>query len=378
MSRWLFFADTPLQLYNSYLIASDNLSTGDVSDVVIYNQFRDARRLMSEYGQTGRFNAIYLCKEYVCSNFKKRFLWQMHACLGGSRLDLRSLQGVSYDFFAFACPTPTTLDVLQTLRKANPDVKTVVFEDGTGTYTGNVFRQPFYFDKPPDESLTALPYVQAIQKLLSKLRAKKMLYNPQMLYVKKPQLLQYHSNIPCSKMQVTPRAIEPLKHLFPQGNETCTTKKIILLDVPRTELENTGAALMDQIIQAARSLGRPCLLRPHPRSSFMSDYRESCIDFSGGSWELLCQTSNLDDAILVSLGSSAQLAPYIEADKKPYLVFLYRILYKKDSRNYHLDEQIQNMAQQGYGSDSDRIVAPSTIEDALLAISHFANSTEHK
>lgn len=372
MTNWLYFADTPLQLYNSYLLASSNANKDDASDVIIYSQFSGAAELGEVYRQTNRFRFVYLCTEHYCANFKQRFLWQLYACLGGSRLNLSHLKNIHYDYFAFACPTPAALDVLQTLRKINPDVKTVLFEDGTGIYNGNVFLQPFYFDKPPDTSLCGFPYVRAIQSTLTKLHAKKMLYNPCRLYAKKPELLQYSPNIPCEAIEVAPHVLEPLACLAPQNEKLLRNeKKTIILDVPRTKQENEGSQLIDQMVQAAQIFDSPCYVRAHPRSTLATAFGESCIDFSEGSWELLCQTPCFDDSILISLGSSAQLAPFIESGKKPFLIFLYKLAFEQGNRSYEAYDQIASIAAQGYGIDANRIAVPVSIDDAVLAISKF-------
>lgn len=372
MTNWLFFADTPLQLHNSYLLASSNAGEDNVFDVIIYNQFNDAAELSEVYRQTNCFRFVYLCAEHHCANFKRRFLWQLYACLGGNRLNLSYLKNAQYDYFAFACPTPATLDVLQTLRKANPNIQTVLFEDGTGIYNGNVFRQPFYFDKPPDASLRGFPYVRAIQSVLSGLHAKKMLYNPRKLYVKKPELLQYRPNIPCEAIQVVPHIPEPLACLAPQNEKLLRNeKKTIILDVPRTEQENEGSQLIDRMILAVQTFDSPCYMRAHPRSTLATAYGENCIDISIGSWELLCQTPCLDESILISLGSSAQLAPFIEAGKKPFLIFLYKLAFEQGSRSYEAHDQIASIAAQGYGIDANRITVPASIDDAVSAISKF-------
>ena len=333
MIRWLFFADTPLQLYNSYLIASDISKNGEVADVLVYGQFSDAKSLASVYAQTNRFSTIYICEPQSCVDFKDLFLWQLSVCVGKNRLHLQGLPENSYDYYAIACPTPATFDILRTLRKKNPNVKTVFYEDGTGAYNGNIFRQPFYFDKPPDKSLRAVTYVRIIQSLFSIFPNKKILYSPSKLCLKRPELLQYQLTIPCAKIPIDPEAIQSLKRVLPPVNNVLPKKqKIIFLDVPRTARENTGANIIDHMIEIAQQLNTPCLLRTHPRSTFASSYSEKCIDFSTGSWELICQTPNIDNAILISVGSSAQLAPFIETGKKPFLVFLHRLVFKRGTQ----------------------------------------------
>ena len=55
MDRWLFFADTPLQMYNAALTASALIEQGDHASLLVYDQFAQASNLAIVYEKIGVF-----------------------------------------------------------------------------------------------------------------------------------------------------------------------------------------------------------------------------------------------------------------------------------------------------------------------------------
>ena len=58
MDRWLFFADTPLQMYNAALTASALIEQGDHASLLVYDQFAQASDLAIVYEKIGVFDEI--------------------------------------------------------------------------------------------------------------------------------------------------------------------------------------------------------------------------------------------------------------------------------------------------------------------------------
>lgn len=373
MSSWLFFADTPLQAYNAYLMASSFDSSSTRCDLLIYGQFKNADKAFETYQETGVFNDIVLCPPSETKTFKALFAWQLFAPYGSRKLEAKLLDKRQYSHFALACPTPASMEAYSRLQRQNPFLKTVFYEDGTGTYNGEVFLQPFLFDKPPSTQLKChFSYIRIIQKILSALPSKQQraLYHPTALYVKQPSLLQYAPDIPVRRLECNLKAAAKLSdlmndtHLFQKSAEP----SLIFLDPLRNELEHLGSKTIDDLIESSLAAGLSCHIRQHPRTTQPSPYLSSCTNISGGLWELKCRTHQLSESTLISIASTAMLAPLFETGQKPYLIFLFDIALDHRSREYDLCKKTLNLAKAGYGDSQDRIYVPQSKQEAIEVI----------
>lgn len=374
MTRVLFFVDTPLQFYNAYLLASSTYSTYRPS-LVVYAQFSNAQSITAIYKKTGLFENVYTIKPKRSISYKQNFLWQLSAIGGHFSLNLSCIAKEKYDIFALACPTPATMEVFLTLKKCNPFLKVAFYEDGTGTYNGNVFKQPFYFEKAPAENLDSINYINLIRKFTSVSKKAPWSYQPSAIYVKRPSLLTYQPNIPCRRIIPNINAVERLSSLLLDPNvPPFQNAKFLVFDVPRGKTESFGASTIDIILDECtnNTSKRDCYLREHPRSSERSTFATNCVDFSKGLWELMCQNSHISNCLLVGVASTAQLAPYIETGEKPPLLLLHQIAFKKNDQHYLLGEQVVNLIKTAYGLDfNNKVHVPSTLNEALNIIERF-------
>lgn len=375
--KTLFFADTPLQLYNSFLLASSG-ELGNAS-VLIYSQFNNAETLAEAYDRMHIFEQIIILDPINTKSYIQTFFWQLQATAGWHRLNLSELKNTYFDSFCLACPTPATMEVLRLLKRKNNDLTTYFYEDGTGTYNGNVFKQPFYFERPPAPELKSVNYINAIRKISSLQKKVKYHYKPKTIFVKRPNLMLFNPNIPCKKILIKKNKVNELEALLSSPMPKLDEVRFLIFDVPRSKTEGFGANAIDAIISRCiksssgeNHSSKTCYLRNHPRSTERSPFASSCIDFSEGLWELTCQNNDLSNCLLISIGSTAQLAPYIESGKQPPLMLLYKIAFQENDQHYQLAEQVLNLIKHAYEKKySDLIYIPTTIEEALKIIDSF-------
>lgn len=370
MSRWLFYADTPLQVYNASLLAI-HLSKKSKCSIVIYGQFSDAKRIGNSLSKLNLFEHVYYLEEYHCNGFKNILMWQIKIILGVNKTKILDIPLDNYDYFALSFPSPSAHEVLMNTRKKNPSLRTVFFEDGTGTYVGNCFRIPLYFDKPPARSIKSPLHVEAIKKVFRLVTRSKYLYRPVEIYVKRPDLLDFHSSIPVKKIPTSPTELQQLLSVFPSPSCKPQINGIVIFDVMRNQTVQYGSDIIDSVLQKLTSDNINIYLRNHPRSTIKSIYADSCTDISGGLWEILCQQLDLSNALLIGIGSTAQLSPLIEIDKKPSLLFLHRIAFEQNDIMYQLMEQCLNISFIGYKDAANKIFAPTDIDEALSVLQAF-------
>lgn len=380
--KTLLFADTPLQLYNSFLLTVSRI-IGDV-DLLIYAQFRDAKKLAQIYSELDVFDSVFFISPVKTESYTQTFLWQLKATSGKNKLDLSKISSIRYDCFGLACPTPATMEVLLCLKRRNKELTTFFYEDGTGTYNGNVFKQPFYFEKPPSLKLESVNYINLLRRFTSFFKKVPFHYNPSAIYVKQPSLVTFTSNIPYKKIPINKEKTQKLESLLPSPKSKIEKAAFLIFDVPRGKTENFGANTVDTIIcnclktiSESQNNSEICYLREHPRSTERSPYANACVDFSGGLWELICQNTDFTQCLLVSIGSTAQLAPYIESGTKPPLLLLYRIAFQESDQHYQLGEEVLRLAEKAYGDRFEDLVrAPDTINEALNIIKKYSNKVD--
>lgn len=377
MGRWLLFADTPLQVYNSIKLRFGNIPKDDVVDLVVLDQFSAAR----EYVEKLRvLNGAFVSCKVIPNGFAASTSMDARKRLLKSYLGVRSnrfqsfLEPVDYTYFGFACPTYMTFEIYSCLREQNMNIRAVLYEDGTGSYNGNIFRRLAYLDALPEGAPANRKEVELLKRLLSLLPKSKTRYSLKEMFVNKPDLLRYKPPVNSSSMVKTKRASDLSNDVFGPCLPEPIKGSVVVLDVLRVGDETTmGADAIDQLVLAASSRAKKIYFRAHPRSTSVSKYYNLCEDYSGGLWELSCCQITHEDFVLIGMGSSAQLSPYLEAGLMPYLVFLHRMYFEEGSPDYVAREQTMLMASKTYGSNSERIFAPSSLDEAVALVRVLSN-----
>ena len=372
--RWLFFADTPLQMYNAALISSKLVKQGNHASLLVYDQFAQASELAEIYEKTSVFDEIEVVANCVIHEYRQQLIWQIKSRFGKKILAIKEILNTPYDHLAIACPSPETFEVFQRLRARNKKLRVSFYEDGTGSYNGAVFKTVYSFDKPPLIDENEPPRIHQIRAFVNKLHLKSFLYQPERLFLKNPKLLAPGINIPTSKIDPEQSFLGTLEAAFaseplnlPPG------KNIIVLDTARYQEPNPETNAIDSLLEQIVNLGASPFLRKHPRSVTSSRCAKDCQDLSGGFWELFCrkESATLSDALLMSIGSTAQLSPIIESGAKPYLMFLYKLAFSEADPLFKTYEYTVRIAQDCYDTDSDRILVPRTCKEAEEQIKDF-------
>lgn len=374
MDRWLFFADTPLQMYNAALTASALIEQGDHASLLVYDQFAQASDLAIVYEKIGVFDEIEVVPHHPIHEYRQQLIWQIGSRFGKKNLAIRMILDSSYDHLAIACPTPATFEVFQRLLVRNKKLRVSFYEDGTGSYNGAVFKTVYSFDEPPLIDENEPPRIHQLRAIINALRLKRFLYRPERLFLKNPSLLA--PGIDISTCQINPKqnVLDKLEAAFAKEPLSLPpAKNIIVLDTARYQEPNPETEAIDHLLEQIIELEISPFLRKHPRSVTDSVYTNSCQDLSGGFWELFChkEAAILSDALLISIGSTAQLSPIIEGNAKPFLMFLYKLAFSETDSLFKTYEYTVCIAQDCYGVDSDRILIPKSLEEAKDQIRAF-------
>ena len=81
---------------------------------------------------------------------------------------------------------------------------------------------------------------------------------------------------------------------------------------------------------------------------------------------------NIANCLLIGVASTAQLAPYIEAEIRPSLLLLHRVAFKAEDQHYILGEQVLKLIKLAYGKEyPSKVYIPNTLDEALDLIKAF-------
>lgn len=372
--RWLFVVSTPFQLYYAASIIFEHLDRSDNAEVLLTPQFPNALMLTKRFQTKGIFKKIHICP---CGFNRTSFVKiQLLAYFGKYSFCPKSLLNEYFDYYALSMPACPNSSVYFALRKTNRKLKVVFFEDGTGTYTGEIFRNATYLGPIPSGVQKPSKRARIYRAIFGLLPKKLNSYEPTKLIVRQPAAISYSASIPIVQVQINNKHLGAMYSCF--GEPTClpATTKAIILDPPRTSNEAIQELdFLDLIIKKATNKSR-IALKEHPRTTCPSIYRDECFIISDNQWELFCKANTMNEKILIGVGSSAQLTPILENGEKPILIFLYKLFIKTDSQLYRSYTKIVQIAKCLYKNNAENLIfTPSNESEALDCIFSLLESS---
>ena len=364
--RWLVFADTPLQVSNSLHILYGIASNAKV-DLMIYPQFEGAVELAKRTECQGVFDEVIVLDFEEPKSFLHTNLQMVGEYFGHRKRDFGFLEKRSYERLFIACPTVVSYEVAIALKDINPALEVLFYEDGTGSYSGNVFRGSSYPDDAP-RGVVNVHWYWRLLKRLSRAFGLDGRYRATAIYVKVPDLVDYDPPFQILQLPTKETPPELQKALFGDADSSMFDGlRVVFLDTPRdAAIDVEAAAAIDACLKESLDMGVPCAIRNHPRSTTSSELAGTCRVVDGGMWEFV--SAYLDDGcILAGLGSSAQLAPKIENGNEQPLLFLHRLAYKEQSLSYKKAEKVLKIARSAY-DNNNLILAPKSYDELLSVL----------
>lgn len=362
MSRWLFYSDTPLQIFLASLIACQETIGDDEVELIIGDQFNEASEVARNISKIGIFRNIH----FIETVFSKKKLLKIHLrTLSGKGSHLINIAKESYfDYFAFAYSTFVNQSILTELYSQNPRLKVILYEDGLGSYTGNVFNNASYIGRLPNGIVGLTPRAR-VQRGLSRVFPNSLnRYQIKLFYLRSPELLQYPAPCECREIGVNQKEMDIIASCFKGGSYLKDKKGVLILDGLRdSTIFLPEIEVIDELLQKCIMNKMDILIRQHPASTLKNKNIEKFIDCSGGLWESECRFLDLNHCILVGMASTAQLTPAMTYKKFPPLLFVNWIGKNKASE---AAERIIKMAKCLYGYQaSEKIFTPTSIDEAL-------------
>ena len=273
---------------------------------------------------------------------------------------------VSYDACYVSSRSTLKATMLSVLRKRNPDMRRVIFDDGLGTYSGK------------GNLINASPTRGKIERLLGR-----DLDNPEKIdaiaYL--PELVSFPGELGKIKIGQQPRielneeSRTMLTDVFEMDKDSGIDEKYIVFDTKRRggnldAMTNEEKDLLDECYRVVKEYaGDDIICKPHPKSVEEGSSGIRLYPYQGIPMEALyLNMRDIDDRVLVSHVSTAVFSPKIFLGKEPRVICLHKIL--KDNPSSITFESIYEKFRNTY-SDPERVIAPISLEELADKLRSF-------
>ena len=350
MKRVCIICDTPYQLFNALNININLLKDEDITiDLYVEPQFPNANEILERINQENIFSKIKLYKCNSIMNFsssmKSYFIkiasilspkYSIKKCLGK-----QEKQETKYDEIYCSVLSYFALSLYRTNNNSN----LILFEDGTGSYNGNIMTKAYGNIKLYKFLGVNIESIKPIALFV---------YNKRFC---RSTITDNVCELPGIK-EWSDKYLKLLYRVFDYGiGETHISRKITYLTTPLNQYNESQIHTINMIEDKLGDYSDNCIIRFHPR-----DHRTinngALIDDSNSLWELKCAELITNDNVLIGLYSTAQFTPKIIYDKEPYLIFLYKMVYSETKLfDDNIIELIRNYR------DKSRIYIPTSIAE---------------
>lgn len=324
--------DTPFQVLNCLNYVYHNVGVNNMHfDLFLVDQFDGAQKIYEKIAGQKFFDNTFMVKVEKPSGNENQLKWKfrrMYAyafpqktitrCIGNQ---ITKYNSAVYDIVFSAVVTCFTACLL----KENPEAELDLFDDGTGSYYGNIIEKGVGWQ----------------HKLFAKVfHCGSNVVYPEKLYINNPSYCRSTSAksiLPLPNMDS--EFLSFIKMIFDYSNDSneIYKQKVIWLTRPMGYVNTIRSVLKIYKDQT--------LVRLHPRENQKDEYVGFLVDTTENMWEIQIAEGDIENKILLADYSTAQITPKMLFDKEPYVIFtvlLNQKIYKPNSVAKIL-EQINNL-----------------------------------
>ena len=357
--RVAFICDTPYQTLNVMSLYWHNYRHLEniQADIFIVDQFRGAKEIYSRLVAENMFTNVFFLKReenrFMPQGWKRSVrvmysYWNPRHALRNQMENFNVNQLVNcYDEIYASLVRCCT----SALIKLNPKADFHLFEDGSGSYAGDL----------------VINGGGRLYQLFSKVfRTGSYAARAKKLYVYSPSICRSTAaDEICALPAMNPEFLQIAYRVFDIG-EAATGKEILFLSQP-ADGQGAWAEAMAKMSQILDPWKDRIVVRMHPRDTAYELYSNFTIDARGDMWELKTTQMDLDKTVLIGYYSTAQMTPKMLYDKEPWLIFVCHIMNVSSPEEMaNVDQGIEKIRQ--LYTNKDRIIVPRTAEELKAAL----------
>lgn len=351
--KFVFVADTPLQVLNSIRFVCENQeNSAGISDMYIYHQFKNSREISERLKKGCLFNNVYDIEPYkLYKGFVRKPVTLFRILLPKLAIKKSAKQKIplddkAYETICLCCPT----QFITGLHMVYPEARTLLIEDGTGSYLGDIV----------GDNETGL--FKAIDRLIF---GGKLGVKPEKIYLSNPELAE--GTVSYEKGLLKPISADTMtkvKSIFGYiENDLYLAHRVVYLTQPldaRPGYMPENDSLVMKFV--AEVFGETYIARVHPRQSDM-DFSGLSKDTVCNLWELECINGINGEKILIGAFSTAQFMPKILTGAEPYVICTYKLLFNDLSDPFWQNAQDFVESFKKMYKNPNRIIVPETFEE---------------
>lgn len=376
-ARWLFFVDTPYQIFNSIAFIDQVVPLDHQIDFVVISGFRKAESIIRRLSNYERVGNVYPIESYSAKEAKTKFekvRKKIEVLLGKKTIsDEFFPSDWNYSYVVYGCPQIVFSEIMQRISSLGFEPQIIMLDEGTGSYDGNVFRYTEYIGKVPfgvDEAAFQKRLLKKALRLFGLDRAK---CEPDTMYLHRSDLVTYYSPFRMQDLIVTDRALAVSERVFCDSAIAATEfapQSVVIFDSVRVSsnaMSNPPSIeVVDELRARLSESGREVLLKLHPLTKFAPDLFPNESLFPDVHWEVFCGKNNVNGYTLIGAASTAMITPALIHKANPRLIFLPSN--PQNAAAGQLSSRIVAMANSLYIQSPERVCVAVSIDEAMQAI----------
>lgn len=359
--RICFVCSTPLQVMHCLNIARNNFDSDKyIKDIYLEHSFYKSNEVAEKLATCGCFENVFVFGTFNAKVQSSVILRILSLLCPVSILKYYNLNEeyeiCRYDNLFISMYNYFTRTIILSLQFD----KICLYEDGIGLYLGTTLDN------------TKNPFV--VRLLNRFLFHNKLNFKPDKVYLSDSSFFCNSFGAELVKLKNINndnKSLDDIKKVFSyKQNNIYKQNHLVYLTQPLDEINNENASLIENMF--LNQISKECLndyvIRLHPRQK-QESYQYYRRDTYNNLWELECIYQITGNNVLVSYYSTAAFMPVILFNKKPYIIFLKNILEEKLSEQIKENmEKMIGVLENLYGSEKNRVIVPSSIEDAIYRI----------
>lgn len=368
-----FICSSPYQVIGAIGIVRSKKLDADL--YITPGQFPNYEDLVKRLRESGVFSGVYVAS--IEGGREKRDMLSRKirsvkmTLFAEASLSAFLPRDVSYRSFYASSRSTLKAAMLAVLRKRDPEIRRIVFEDGLGSYSDD------------GRLMEASPLRRVIERVLGwdlddHKKMSIMVYLPELLTrndaVKDIPIAQ----MPRLEMNEENRRI--LSNIFSLKDTDCIQEKYIIFDTKRNSgisahLSSEEKARLDEYYNIIRQyLGDSVVLKPHPRSAEASRCSLKTYPNQGVPMEVLYfSMTDLSQRVLISQVSTAIFSCKVFFDCEPTIICLHKLLKENELSKEFVS--IYERFRKTY-RDQERVMAPESVDELIEILKKIQGENE--
>lgn len=353
--RVLVTCCTPYQL----LVAAQVLHTyyaGDQADLIVTDQMSGSRKVWEAAKRSGGFGRVYYLEEKRLNGLARGE--NLKNIVRGALAPGKLLEGFLhlenvYDVFLFSNVSLMNQYLIQGLKKQNPRLEWMLFEDGASTYSAQVGSLLL------SNSWKVRLQLHQVQKLKG-------------VYLFHPDTLSWKAPCPVYKLpgEYAPETLQLLNIVFEYDKLPDRYDRPLLFfeeSYPCDGVDIGDVALLDRVAELVGKENIFVKIHPRNRENRFAQAGYATNTDTAMPWELIVLNSSFERTLFVTVGSSAATNPWCVFGIPAKAVFLCELVEDKSRLRNDVLEQTKTICQ----ARPDLFFFPKTWEECETLIAQM-------